>query len=154
MIERLALKNKLDVYEFLSRTNDKFEDFYLTENRERKFLKGNWSLIEKVLGKQECYGLYYGEMKGILIIFREKGFRPYIKILAENTKYNIDLLKYLKWNFMEIDLYAKFKKENQLSTQVLRTGFIKIGDRGRELLFCKKGIKQIYKVIPKDLRGE
>jgi hypothetical protein len=33
---------------------------------------------------------------------------------------------------------------------IIKTGFIKIGDRGRELLFFKKGLKQLYPITPKD----
>lgn len=151
MIKKLNKKSKVDIYDFLSRINDKFEDFYITKEKGRHFLKNNLSLIEKTLKYQKVYGLMDDDLKGLLIILREKGFRPYVKILTESSKYNIDLLKFLKWNFSEIDLYIKLKKENLLSRQIKKTGFIMIGDRGRELLFFKKGIKQLYKVVPKDV---
>jgi hypothetical protein len=150
MIQKLKLQNKIDVYEFLSRVYDRFEDFYITKEKERKFLKNNWSLIKKILERQEIYGIFHNELKAIMIIVHEKGFRPYVKLLAENSKYTIDMLKFLKWNFSEKDLYFKLKKENPLSEQIKRTGFTMIGDRGRELLFFKKGIKQLYKLTPKD----
>jgi len=150
MIQRLNKSNIIDLVEFFNRVPDKYEDFYLTENKERKFLKGNWSLIKKILETQEVYGLFQGNLKGLLIVLHEKGFRPYIKLLSENSKYTIDMLKFLKWNYFEKDLYAKFKKENPLSTMIIKTGFIKIGDRGRELLFFKKGLKQLYPITPKD----
>jgi hypothetical protein len=60
------------------------------------------------------------------------------------------MLKFLKWNYFEKDLYFKLKKENPLSTMIIKTGFIKIGDRGKELLFYKKGMKQLYPITPKD----
>lgn len=153
MIKRLNGKNVIDLIEFFNRVNDRFEDTYITINKERVFLKNNWKLLNKILKYQEIYAIDCDNgIKGILIILREKNFRPYIKILTESTKYNIDLLKFLKWNFGEIDLYAKLKKENPLATQIIRTGFIRIGDRGKEILFLKKGIKTLYKIIPKDLR--
>jgi hypothetical protein len=150
MIQKLKIQNKIDMYEFLSRIPDKFEDFYLTKNKARHFLKNNWSLIEEVLKKQEIYGLDNNGLKAILIIVKDKGFRPYVKLLAENSKYTIDMLKFLRWTYFEKDLYAKFKKENPLSTMIIKTGFIKIGDRGKELLFYKKGLKQLFKITPKD----
>lgn len=150
MIKKLKVPNKIDVYEFLSRINDRYEDTYITVNKERKFLKKDWSLIEKVLEKQEVYGLFQNGLKAIMIIFKEKGFRPYVKLLAENSKYTIDMLKFLKWNFFEKDLYMKLKKENPLSEQIKKTGFIMIGNRGRELLFYKKGMKQLFEITPKD----
>jgi hypothetical protein len=150
VIQKLKIQNKIDIYDFLFRINDRYEDFYLTKNKERKFLKNNWSLIENILEKQEVYGLDSNGLKAIMIIVRDKGFRPYVKLLAENSKYTIDMLKFLKWNYFEVDLYFKLKKENPLSEQIKKTGFIKIGDRGKELLFFKKGMKQLYPITPKD----
>jgi hypothetical protein len=149
MIERLNTKNKMDVFEFVQRVIDRYEDFYLTQNKERYFLK-NLSLIEKILEKQEVYGLENNGLKAIMIIVRDKGFRPYVKLLAENSKYAIDMLKFLKWNWFGADLYIKAKKDNPLSQMIIKTGFIKIGDRGKELLFFKKGLKQLYPITPKD----
>jgi hypothetical protein len=150
MIKHLNYKNYIDLFDFLSCTNDRYEDFYVTIDKERKFLKNNWYLIKKVLHKHECYGLVDKGFNGIIMIVRDKGFRPYVKLLTKSSKYNIDLLKFLKWNFSEIDLYFKLKKDNPLSEQIKRTGFIKVGDRGREILFFKKGIKPLYKVVAKD----
>jgi len=150
MIQKLKLQNLVDVYEFLSRINDRFEDFYITKEKERHFLKNNRSLIKKILEHQEVYGLFHNGLKAILIIIHDRGYRPYVKLLAENSKYTIDFLKFLKWNYFEKDLYFKLKKDNPLIEQIKKTGFIKIGDRGRELLFYKKGIKQLFKITPKD----
>jgi len=150
MIQRLKLQNQIDVYDFLSRVNDRFEDFYLTKDKERHFLKNNCSLIEKVLKYQEVYGLDNNGLRAIMIIVRDKGFRPYVKLLTENSKYTIDMLKFLKWNYFEQTLFFKLKKENPISNMIIKTGFIKIGNRGRELLFEKKGMKQIFPIIPKD----
>jgi len=150
VIERLEEKNYLDVYDFLSRVEDRFNDFYITKEKNRLFFKNNWELIKKTLKYQECYGLFDNGLRGIIIILRDKGFRPYVKVLAENRKFTIDLLKWFKWNFMNQNLFFKLKKENPLSQMILKTGFIKIGDRGLELLFEKKAIKEIYKLTPKD----
>jgi hypothetical protein len=48
-------------------------------------------------------------------------------------------------------MYFKLKKNNPLSTMIKKTGFVKIGDRGLEDLFFKKGLKQLFKITPKDL---
>jgi hypothetical protein len=150
MIKKLNQKNLIDLIDFFNRVFDKYEDTYITEEKERKFFKNNYLLIKKILKYQECYGFYDEKLRGILIIVREKGFRPYVKLLAENSKITIDLLKFLKYNFFEKDLYFKLKKENPLSTTIIKTGFVMIGDRGKELLFFKKGLKQLYPIIPKD----
>lgn len=151
MIKKLKTKNIIDLVDFFDRISDKFEDMYITKEKERKFLKNNWLLIEKLLKKQECYGLFNNGLRGILIIIKDKGFpRKYVKLLTENSKYTIDFLKWIKWNFFEKDLYMKLKKNNPLAQMIAKTGFIKIGDRGNEDLFLKKGLKTTFKIIPKD----
>ena len=150
MIQRLNIKHLTDLIDFFNRIPDKYEDTYITENKERKFLKNNWSLIRKILIKQEVYGLFNKELKAVMLIIKDKGFRPYVKLLSENSKYTIDLLKFLKWNYFEKDLYFKLKKENPLSDQIKKTGFQMVGDRRRELLFYKKGMKQLFPITPKD----
>jgi hypothetical protein len=151
MIKRLNEKNIVDLIEFFDKVPDKFEDTYITTNKQRLFFKNNLTLIKKVLSNQEVYGLENNGIKAIMIIVRDKGFRPYVKLLAENSKYTIDMLKWFKWTFFEKDMYFKLKKNNPLSTMIKKTGFVKIGDRGLEDLFFKKGLKQLFKITPKDL---
>jgi len=150
MIQRLKEKNCIDFYEFFTRVEDKYFDFYITKEKNRLFFKNNWDLIKKTLKFQECYGLFNNGLRGILIITKDKGYRPYVKLLAENRKYTIDLLKWFRWNFSEQTLYFKLKKDNPLSKMIFKTGFVKIGDRGSEILFEKKGIKILHKLVPKD----
>jgi hypothetical protein len=149
MIKKLSTKDRVSLYDFVIDTKDVYEDFYITENKERHFLK-NWFLVNKILKTQEVYGLFEKELSGILLIYRSKNFRPYLKVLAKTDKYLIDMLKWFRWNFNEIDMYLKVKKDNPLSRKILKTGFILIGNRGKENLFFKKGIKQLYKLTPKD----
>ncbi len=150
MIKKLKAKNVFDIIDFLETVDDKYQEIYITLNKERIFLKGNINLIKKILKYQEVYGIFENRLKAIMIIYREKNFRPYVKLLSESSKISIDFLKFLKWNFFEKDLYFKLKKENPLSEQIRRTGFIMVGDRGKELLFFKRGMKQLYKITPKD----
>lgn len=150
MIERLKIKSKNDVYDFFNRVPDKFEDAYITINKERKFLKSNWNLISAVLKKQECYGLFDNGLKAIMIVVREKSFRPYIKLLAESNKYYYDFMIFLRFNFMDKVLFVKLKNNNPLSWILQKKGFINIGARGKEILLQKKAIKIIYKLTPKD----
>ena len=148
MIERLNHKNIIDIYEFLSRTKDEYEDFYITKDKTRLFLN-DFKLIKKLIKYQEFYGINEGEVKGLLLIYREKGFRPYIKILAEN-KYTSHLTKFLIWNFSDQDLYAKFKKYNPLTRILQRYGFVFQGNRGEEILLFRKGEPKKFKVGAKD----
>jgi len=150
MIERLGKKNLLDLVEFFNKVYDKYEDMYITINKERKFLKKNWFLIEKILKTQEVYGIFNNGLKGLLIILHEKGYRPYIKLLAESNKNYYDLMIYLRFNFMNQELFAKLKINNPLVEILERKGFINIGMRGREVLLHKKAIREFYKITPKD----
>jgi hypothetical protein len=150
MIIPLRARHTVDVFEFFNRITDKYFDGYITSDKKRIFLRKNWDLIEKIIKKQEVYGLFNSELKAILIILKDKGFRPYIKILAEDTEYASQLLKFLLWNFSEIELFCKLKKQNPLIEIYKRHGFLSIGDRGSELLLCKKAIKTIREIQSKD----
>jgi hypothetical protein len=150
MIERLRAKNTADIIEFLNRVPDKYQDCYVTIDKQRIFLNRKWDLIEKVIKKQNVYGLFNSELKAILIVVQDKGFRPYIKILSEDNKHARQILKFLLWNFQNVELFCKLKKQNPLVEICKRHGFLSIGDRGSELLLCKKAIKPLRELKPKD----
>jgi len=150
VIERLHKKNVIDVIEFLQRVPDKYEDLYITVDKKRIFLKNNFRLVRKLLKQQEMYGLFVKDMEAIMIIYREKGFRPYLKILSANNKYAIDCIKFIGWNFYEKEFYAKLKIENPLVAVFLKKIFMKIGNRGQEVLLVKKAIKDYHKIVPKN----
>jgi len=149
MIERLQIKNKFDVYDFCLRCKDKHEDWYITKDKSRLMIN-KLSLIEQILTKYEVYGVIDKELKAVMIIVKDKGYRPYIKVLAESNNYYYDLMMYLRFNFMNRELFAKLKINNPLVEILKRKGFINIGMRGREVLLHKKAIKEIYRIIPKD----
>lgn len=141
----------MDIVEFLQRVTDKYEDFYVTINKKRIFLKNNFSLIEKLLKQQEIYALVNKEIKAMIMIYREKGFRPYIKILAEDKDSATGLFKFLGWNFSDKEFYCKLKKDNPMTDVCLRNGFMSIGNRGSEILLIKKiNRNRTYQLIPKD----
>jgi len=153
MIERLTKKNFIDVYEFVQRVKDRFQDFYITRENQRIFLT-DFKTISKLLEKQEVYSIYDKGVKGLMIVYKEKGYRPYIKLLTENCQAESALIKYLMMNFSEQDLYIKIKKENPLAKYIKYFGFIQTGDRGLEVLLFRKGIKILHKMLPKDLLME
>lgn len=141
MIRRLNYKDAINIYEFILRCQDKFEDFYITQNKARKFFT-DLNLIKKILKYQEVYAVEEKEITALLLIYREKGFRPYIKILCERKDLIYDLLKFLVWNFSQYEFYAKYKKENpitKIAQLTTKTGFSKYGfkfcgSRGQEIL--------------------
>jgi hypothetical protein len=82
-------------------------------------------------------------MKGCFIVFREKGFRPYLKILVSEKKFAVDLLKFLHWNY-NIELFAKLKNINPLVVELKKNKFYVEGLRGREVLLKKmKEVREI-----------
>lgn len=145
MISKINYKNKIDVLEAVTRIKDYSKDFYVTINKERKFLT-DLRLIENILNTQEVYASSEKEINGILLIYREKGYRPYVKILAENKDSIRNLIKFLLWNYSEKDLFIKVKKENPVLKIAQIYGFIFSGDRGSEILLFRKGEKRINKL--------
>lgn len=143
MIKRLTQKNSPDIINLLQRFEDRYQDFYITKNKDRIFLNNNFGLIQKILNKQECYGdESNGIIKGIIIIYREKGFRTFLKIYGDrNSIYR--LLKYLSWNCNQKELWVKVKKENPINNTLQKFNRRKIetsyvfsfgGLRGEEIL--------------------
>jgi hypothetical protein len=150
MIGKLTVKNKIDIVSFLLEFNDRFEDFYFTLDKERKFLKNNLSLIEKILSRQECYGYFNNGLKGLLIIYRSKGFRPYLKILTVDYNATNNLMKFFVWNKNELDIFCKLNTDNPIVNVIKKFGFFIKGNRGKEVLLFKKGFKTFTKLTPKD----
>jgi len=85
MIQRLKQKHLFDCYDLIKNNKDT-EDFYITWNENRIGLN-NLQILKKVLKQQEVYGIYDSNLVAIMIIYKEKGYRPYIKLLANNSKY-------------------------------------------------------------------
>jgi hypothetical protein len=150
MIERLTKKNIIDIITFLLDNKDYCEDFYFTIDKERLFLKNNQSLTKKILEKQECYGYFNNGLKGILIIYKSKGFRPYLKMLAVDYNATSNLMKFFVWNKNEIDIFCKLKINNPIINVIKRFGFFVKANRGKEVLFFKQGFKTLNKLVPKD----
>ena len=149
MINRLNKKNCLDMFDLLSKNLDKYNDFYLTFDKQRIFLN-NSKTIKKTIKYQEIYGIFEKELDGLLLIYRTKGYRPYVKILAKDRNSEYKLIRFLIRNFSDRDLYCKFKKSNPLTRIIQRYGFIFQGNRGEEILLFRKGEKRKFKLRPKD----
>lgn len=141
MIIKLKIKNSIDVFDFVNSCYDKYEDCYITIDKKRLFLKNNLKLIKKILKYQEVYML---DNKGLMIIFREKGFRSYVKFLAKDRDTYIDLIKFLNWNY-SCELFIKLKNNNPLVEELRKNKFYVQGLRGQEILLKK--IKEIKNVV-------
>lgn len=114
MIIRLHEKQLLDCYNFI-KDSKSIDEFYITLNGKRVNLD-NLKILKSLLRNQEIYGIYDRRLLGLMLIYREKGFRPYIKLLAENNKQYNNLMIYFRWN-MSGEFYLKIKK-NSLMVKV------------------------------------
>jgi len=147
MIIKLKNKHFLDFKYFLDTTPDIHMEMYITENKQRIFLKGNINLIKKIIKNYLCYGLYDGELKAVLIVYSQKNFRTYLKVLGKLTSRELDLIKFILWKIGDRDNYIKLKTKNQLVERM--TQFTNIGKRGLEVLLFRK--KQPLKLLsPKE----
>jgi hypothetical protein len=153
VIQRLKVKHYIDFLEFVNSIRDRYEDFYITTDNKRLFFYNNIKLIKKVLKFQVCYGLFNPFLQGIIVIYKEKNFRPYLKILAKNKEIYTHLLKYLNWNFKD-ELFAKLKQDNSLAEELKKNKFFIQALRGKEVLLRKpkdiREIKYVGKLLSKD----
>jgi len=136
MITRFNHKNNIDIYELTKRVKDFYEDFYFTKNKQRIFIK-ELKDIERISKYQEIYGVEEKELKAVVIIYREKGYRTYLKILSEKTDYLYDIFKFIAWNFEKTELFIKTKKNNPIAKVAQRFFFNFLGSRGEEILLIK-----------------
>lgn len=144
MIKRIKPKNLYDIYDFILFNQDKNEDFYITKNNNRLMIK-DLSLLKKLIKNQKIFGFYNKGLEGILLIYYEKGFRPYIKILTNNRNVVWGLCRFFSWNFFD-ETYAKIKIENPILRNLQKIGFIEKGKRGKEiLLYRPKQEKRFYR---------
>ena len=137
MIRKLTRKDNLSIYEFVSRVSNTYQDFYITKDKQRVFLTDR-KLIDKILRYQDVYAVDdAGTFRAILLVYREKGFRPYIRILAEKNNYIYDLLKFLNWQY-NCEFFIKVKKTNPIAKICQRFFWEFCGNRGEEILFVHK----------------
>jgi len=136
MIERLKSKHAIAMLEFVNMTRDIYEDFFITKDKQRLFFKNNLKLVQYTITSQEVYGLIDKDLEAILVIYREKGFRPYLKLLAKDANSARGMIKFLNWNH-NCELFVKIKKNNPLVDEFKKNRFYIEGLRGQELLLKK-----------------
>jgi len=147
MIQKLSIKDTLDVLDFVNKTKDVYFDFYITKNNKRIFLRKDSTLIQKLLKSQQVFAIKNKEIESLMLLYIKKPFRPYIKFLVKNNcDYKI-YIDFLKSNFSNMELYLKVKQNNPIVNELLNTtmigsqkryipkeGFSIGGFRGKEIL--------------------
>ena len=138
----LSKKEKEEVGIIIDETEDYYKDFYITQNNERVFIDfNNLSLLYNYIKGGDKIVFSYED--GLMCVFgySDKSDRKYIRALPKNTQSADKLLKVLFWN-VKIELWSKMKKINPIVSVFKDNNFIFQGNRGRELLLCRKVRKQ------------
>jgi hypothetical protein len=122
---------------------DLYEDYYITLDKERKFLNNliNLKIYEKMLNKGEvCYSY---EDNGFLITYglHDKSPRKYIKILAKDSNSVKKLLRSFLYEFGDKEFFIKVKRSNPVGRVAQSLGFVFLGGRGTEILLMRKAEK-------------
>ena len=133
----LPKKAKTEIALLLDIITDLYSDFYITKENLRLYIKQNSHLLYDGVSKGDK--IIWGD-EGILLIdgFVDKFPRKYVKILARNENDASQLIKILNWNLSDTELYAKVKKENPICRALQKNGFKFAGNRGKEILLCRK----------------
>ncbi len=146
---QLSKKERQQVDSLLEEFSDLYGDFYITKDNLRLFIKENKHLFFECLKKGDK--VIWDDEKGIIFItgYSDKAPRKYIKILTNNEELVGKLLKVLLWQ-TDCDLYAKVKKNNPIRRILQNNGFRFCGDRGKEILLCRKHIPQTESYIKEE----
>jgi len=149
----LSKKERRQVEYILSEVIDLYGDFYATKNNIRISLRDNVDELFKYIQKGSKIVYNPESEKGLALVLKEKGFRTYIKILTKDEHEASNLLKIINWNTKE-DLYIKIHKNNPIAKICQRQSYKFMGDRGSEILLCRKYIPRLEKKYDKDIKGE
>jgi hypothetical protein len=140
MIEQLNYKKFLDVYDFLGKKIDKYQEFYIYFDHKKIYLQ-TFLEIKKALKYNKIYGSYKPDLKGLLTVCEEKN-KVQIRYIAESNKISNDLIRYLLGNWGTKDIYITFNKANNTVKYIQRFGFrITKIDEKEIILYRKKEIR-------------
>ena len=145
----LTKQDKKEIDYILNEIVDIYADFYTTKNNIRLMIRENSHILYEDLKKRDK--IIYGE-EGILFVtgFSDNARRKYVKILSDNAENASKLIKFLNLQLPNIELYVKIKKENPILKSFQTNEFKFVGDRGKEILLCRKPIEDIFKIEPKE----
>ena len=138
--QHLSADEKQNVNYMLEDLNDVYQDFYITKNNLRLYIKENVDVLYQSLQKGDILA-FDDEQKGIALIngFCDKAPRKYVKLVAKDEHTADQILKNIGW-YYKIELWAKLKKNNPLVKVFQRNRFEFAGDRGKEILLVRKAI--------------
>lgn len=141
MIELLRNKESqlIDLLDIVKSCNN--EEFYYTENNERKFIENTKDL--KKLFKTSHHIFYeYDDVtgkKGVILVWKSFGGdikRSYVKFVADSEDTVRRLLTILLWNYGQ-ELYLKVNKNSPFVRLFRAKGFKFMGGRGTQVLLMR-----------------
>ena len=149
--EGLNKIEKKQIGYILSEVCDLYSDFYCTKDNVRIPLRDNPDVLFSYLNKGDVIAYEQDNEKGIGLVtgWSDRSPRKYVKILTKDEHLAGNLLKIINFN-ANIDLFAKLKKYNPLIKVFNRNGYIFMGDRGSEILLCRKFLPRIERIIYKE----
>ncbi len=148
---------------YYCQNRDSASDFYVTKNNRRIFLN-NPKVAKGVFNdcikhSEKCYiKEENGLIVAILLIigYKDKDERKYLKVLSHNKKDVKDLFSYLIWQNLPSNIFVKIHKNNtnfgiydernnrfNLTYSIKKSGFRVIAIREREILLKKEDF--VYK---------
>ena len=141
----LSKQDKKEIDSLLDNISDSYSDFYITKENLRLYIKENTPLLYEGISKGNKI---IWSAEGIILIdgFADSFSRKYVKILSENEPNASKLIRFLNLQLTDIELYVKIKKENPILKSFQKQGFRFVGDRGKEILLCRKPIKDDFKM--------
>lgn len=119
------------------------DDFYITKNNLRLFIKDNLSRVFSDLRKGDK--IFYSETGiGLVVGYADHVGRKYVRLMSKDLQECDRILQNIIWN-VKSNLFAKVKKTSPLIDVLKANDFVFFGDRGSEILFGRKAIWEDYK---------
>ena len=149
--EGLSKKEKSFVQNVLLEVCDLYSDFYVTSNNIRIPLRDNPEIFFKYLGRGDIIAYEEDNEKGVALVtgWSDRSARKYVKVLTKDEHLASNLLKIINWS-VNIDLFAKLKKNNPLIKVFQRNGYSFKGDRGSEILLMRQYVYHPQREYKKD----
>lgn len=161
MIQTLKPKDYLDLKMYVEKFGDRYDDFYFTINRERKYfrdIENSKLYLDKVRRGEICF---VEKNMGVVCTWgiSDKSHRIYLKILYNNPVKIKTLLKSFFGQYGNKDFYIKIKSNNRLKDILVNNskfpslGFVMLpGIRGNDILFYRKATRLAY--LPESILEE
>jgi hypothetical protein len=132
----LSKKEAQIIYSLLQDVKDIYSDGYITRENIRLFIKDNIDVFLNCLKQGDKVA--FTETGLVTVIgFSDKAPRKYMKVLVKDLDEVPDLVKSLFWHIKE-DIFCKVKNNNPLKDKLLKSGFLFVGGRGREVLLVHR----------------